>query len=68
MQVSATPAEAARVGEDVDGVWLILDCPDGIMPWMARTVIRILVEELRNAGAVSGHIRMPSDELLGWEH
>ncbi len=62
-----TPNWVSDIGEDVDGVWLSLDCKDDILPRMARTDIRILVEELGNAGAVSGHIRMPSDQLLGWE-
>ena len=62
-----TPNWVSDIAEDVDGVWLSLDCKDYVMPRMARTDIRILVEELGNAGAVSGQIRMPSDQLLGWE-
>jgi hypothetical protein len=63
-----TPNWISDIGDDADGVWLVMDCKDAVMPRMARTDIRILVEELANAGAVSGRIRMPSDELLGWEH
>ncbi|MEV0005147.1 hypothetical protein AB0H28_23075 [Micromonospora sp. NPDC050980] len=61
-----TPNFVSAVRDDVNGPWLGMDCKDGVMPLMARTDIRILVEELRRAGATAGRIFSPSNELLNW--
>ena len=61
---SYTPNFVHDVRDHADGVWLVMECKNNVMPLMARTDIRILVEELRSAGADSGRIRMPSDEVL----
>ncbi|MCZ7438770.1 hypothetical protein O7598_20325 [Micromonospora sp. WMMC241] len=61
-----TPNYVSDVRDDVAGPWLGMDCKDGVMPLMARTDIRIVVEELRRAGATSGRIFSPSNELLDW--
>jgi hypothetical protein len=47
----------AAVDEDVPLIWL--DCKSGIMPAMARTVIEIVIEELRAAGITRATLRTP---------
>ncbi|MCI4066610.1 hypothetical protein MRQ36_30255 [Micromonospora sp. R77] len=52
-----TPNFVSAVQPHPDGPWLWLDCKDGAMPLMARTMIRILLQELRRAGVAEGVIR-----------
>lgn len=61
-----TPNNVSDLHDDVAGVWFSMDGKDCVMPLMARTDIRIIVEELRRAGAMAGHVGVPSNELLDW--
>ncbi len=54
------PNWVSDIYEDAVGPWLTMDCKSGVMPFMARTDIRIIVEELRRAGATSGRILNPT--------
>ncbi|MDG4801975.1 hypothetical protein [Micromonospora sp. WMMD980] len=61
-----TPNYVSDVRDDEAGPRLGMDCKDGVIPLMARTDIRIVVEELRRAGATSGRVFSSSNELLNW--
>jgi hypothetical protein len=51
-----TPNYVSDVERHPDGPWIWVDCKDGVMPLMARTMVRILVEELGTAGVGAGRI------------
>jgi hypothetical protein len=52
-----TPNYVSDPQDHPDGPTIECDCKDGVMPLMARTMIRILVEELRTAGVDHAQIR-----------
>jgi hypothetical protein len=56
-----TPNYVSDPQEHPDGPTIECDCKDGVMPLMARTMIRILVEELRTAGVDHAQIRPRAD-------
>jgi hypothetical protein len=47
----------SEVQRHADGPWLWMDFKDGVSPQMARTMIRILVEELGRAGVSEALVR-----------
>lgn len=52
-----TPNYVSDPQDHPDGPAIECDCNDGVMPLMARTMIRILVEELHTAGVDRAQIR-----------
>jgi hypothetical protein len=52
-----TPNSVSDPEDHADGPWIYCDCKDGTMPLMARTMLRIVVEELRAAGVTNAQLR-----------
>jgi hypothetical protein len=63
-----TPNFVSPVQPHPDGPWLWLDCKDATMPLMARTMLRILVQELHRAGVGDALVRPapPVEQRPGW--
>jgi hypothetical protein len=57
-----TPNFVSGVEPNEDGPTMWCDCKDNVMPLMARTMIRILIEEARMAGLDSAQIK-PSPRI-----